>query len=197
MESWQRRRWLAGGAAAVLGMVHGRVARAAGDEPPAGALLEDVRRHGLVLLIRHAQTVPGVGDPPGYRLGECATQRNLSDAGREQARRLGAALKSRGLQPQRVRSSAWCRCIDTAELAFGRHTPWPALNSFFDEPAAGAASAQALREALAAVQPGAVEAWVTHQVNITALTGISPAMGEVLMLRGGQPAAEVRQRWTP
>jgi phosphohistidine phosphatase SixA len=177
--------------------LNGTLVRAASDVPGASAQQEDVRRHGLVLLIRHAQTVPGLGDPPGFRLGECSTQRNLSDAGRDQARRMGSAIKARGLQPQQVRSSAWCRCIDTAELAFGSHSPWPALNSFFDEPAAGAAAAQALRDALSAVKPGTVEAWVTHQVNITALTGVFPGMGEVLMLRGGQAGAEVRERWTP
>jgi phosphohistidine phosphatase SixA len=197
MPIWQRRRVLVGGAAALGTWLQGHSAQAAGDAPSAGTLAEDIARHGLVLLIRHAQTVPGLGDPPGFRLGECSTQRNLSDAGREQARRLGAALAARGLQPEQVRSSAWCRCIDTAELAFGRHTLWPALNSFFDEPAAGAATAQALRDALSAVVPGSIEAWVTHQVNITALTGVSPGMGEVLMLRGGRAAAEVRQRWAP
>jgi broad specificity phosphatase PhoE len=139
-----------------------------------------------VLLLRHAQTEPGVGDPPGYLLDQCNTQRNLSDAGREQARRLGAGLRARGLQPQRVRSSRWCRCLDTARLAFGRVEPWPALDSFFDDRGRADAQTTELRRALNTWPAGRVEAWVTHQVNISALTGSGAAMGEVLLLRGGE-----------
>jgi len=139
-----------------------------------------------VLLLRHAQTDPGVGDPPGFVLGQCRTQRNLSDAGREQARKLGAALSARGLAPQRVRSSRWCRCLDTARLAFGSVEAWPALDSFFDDRDRADAQTTELRRALAALPGGRVEAWVTHQVNISALTGGAAAMGEVLLLRGGE-----------
>lgn len=140
---------------------------------------------GTVLLMRHAQTDPGTGDPPGFALGQCSTQRNLSAEGRAQAQRIGALLKQQGLAPQRVRSSAWCRCQDTAMLAFGQMEPWDALNSFFDGGDTQGAQTAALRKALAAVPTGQVEVWVTHQVNITALTGIYPASGEVLVLRRG------------
>ncbi len=143
---------------------------------------------GTVLLMRHAQTDPGTGDPPGFALGQCSTQRNLSADGRAQARRIGALLKQQGLTPQRVRSSAWCRCQDTATLAFGQMEPWEALNSFFEGGDTQGAQTAALRKALAAVPAGQVEAWVTHQVNITALTGIYPASGEVLVLRRGDGA---------
>jgi broad specificity phosphatase PhoE len=139
-----------------------------------------------VLLLRHAQTEPGIGDPPGFALGQCNTQRNLSDAGREQARKLGAALRMRGLTPQRVRSSRWCRCLDTARLAFGNVEPWPALDSFFGDRDRVDAQTAELRRALAALPMGRVEAWVTHQVNISALTGSGAAMGEVLLLRAGE-----------
>lgn len=139
-----------------------------------------------VLLLRHAQTEPGIGDPPGYVLARCSTQRNLSAAGRAQSERLGAALRARGLAPQRVLSSRWCRCLDTARLAFGRVEPWAPLDSFFDDRARADAQTAQLREALAQLPAGRVEAWVTHQVNITALTGSGVAMGEVLLLRGGQ-----------
>lgn len=145
-----------------------------------------------VLLLRHAQTEPGVGDPPGFVLGQCNTQRNLSDAGREQARKLGAALRARGLAPQRVRSSRWCRCLDTARLAFGSVEPWPALDSFFDHRGRAEAQTTELRRARAALPSGGVEAWVTHQVNISALTGSGAAMGEVLLLRGGDIIERLR-----
>lgn len=145
-----------------------------------------------VLLLRHAQTEPGVGDPPGYVIGQCATQRNLSDAGREQARKVGAALRARGLVPQRVRSSRWCRCLDTARLAFGSVEPWPALDSFFDDRGRADTQTAELRRALTALPGGRTEAWVTHQVNISALTGSSAVMGEVLLLRGGEVVDRVR-----
>jgi len=180
-----RRTWLIQGAA--LGLL-GRVGEAAADSPA------ELRRHGLVLLIRHAITEPGIGDPAGFRLGDCTTQRNLSDAGRLQAQRLGELIRERGWAPQRVHSSAWCRCLDTARLAFGRAEPWPALNSFFEGRGTEPAQTAELRRALAAVAPRQIETWVTHQVNVAALTGESIAMGEVLLLRGGSSEAVVLQR---
>src|SRR5687768_13463128 len=76
-------------------------------EPDAEALL---RAGGVVVALRHA-LAPGTFDPPGFRLGDCSTQRNLDDEGRAQARRIGQWFASRSLQPARVRSSPWCRCI--------------------------------------------------------------------------------------
>jgi phosphohistidine phosphatase SixA len=154
----------------------------------------DTTKHGLVLMIRHAATEPGVGDPPDFRIDNCATQRNLSEAGRAQAQRLGVRLREAGLAPQRVRSSAWCRCLDTARLAFGPPAVWPALNSTFQGQGNPAAQTAELSAALAAMVPGRIEAWVTHQVNITALTGEFTTMGEVLVLRGGAAAVTVLKR---
>src|SRR5437868_6308691 len=86
-----------------------------------------------VLLIRHAEA-PGVGDPPGFRLGDCATQRNLSEKGRAQAGSIGDALRRRGVPVAKVLTSQWCRCRDTARLLdVGPVEDAPALNSFFDE----------------------------------------------------------------
>lgn len=157
----------------------------------------DLERHGIVLLIRHAQTVAGFGDPPDFRPGDCTTQRNLDDSGRDQARRIGAALHARDWTPQRVRSSAWCRCIDTANLAFGSAEAWPALNSFMSQREREPGQTAELRQALAALAPGRIEAWVTHQVNISALTGGPVTMGEVLVLRGGPGEAPPLLRLTP
>lgn len=152
----------------------------------AAALL---RQGGVVLALRHA-LAPGTFDPPGMRLDDCGTQRNLSDEGRAQARRLGAWFRERSLAPARVRSSPWCRCVDTAELAFGSAERWAALGS----PRAGteatnAASLAALRQAIAdaARTPGRFEAWVTHMFVLSALTGQNTASGEALLLA---PAAD-------
>jgi len=71
---------------------------------------------GQVVIMRHAATVPNVPDTLG---SGCATQRNLSEAGREDARRIGAAFRARGIAVEDVRASVWCRCMDTARLAFG------------------------------------------------------------------------------
>ena len=143
-----------------------------------------LREGGCVVLMRHAQTDPGVGDPPNFKLGDCSTQRNLSEAGREQARRVGAAFMRERVKLDQVRSSAWCRCVDTAMLAFKQNTVWSPINSFFG---AGGQDEQT-RAVLAAVQ-----GWqaprnlmlVTHQVNVTALTGEFLAMGEVVVTRPG------------
>lgn len=154
-------------------------ARAAGDDP--ATLL---RRGGVVIAFRHA-LAPGTFDPPNFRLGDCSTQRNLSDEGRAQARRIGAWFRERGLAPARVRSSPWCRCVDTAELAFARVEPWAALGS----PRAGteATNAQSLadlRAALAAAArtPGRFEAWVTHMFVLSDLVAQNTVSGEGLVL---------------
>jgi len=148
-------------------------------------LVARLRQGSCAVLLRHGQTTSGIGDPPGFDLGHCGTQRNLSDDGRAASRRLGAWFRERGLAPQAVRSSAWCRCKDTADLAFGRHVVWAPLNSTFDDARRAASAAEgtaALRAALAAIPAGRFEVWVTHQVNITALTGESVQMGEGLLV---------------
>lgn len=159
----------------------------------ATAGLEDaLRRGGCALLLRHARTVSGVGDPPGFRLGDCATQRNLSEDGREQARALGAWFRARSLVPTAVRSSRWCRCLDTATLAFGRAEPWPALDSFFGERTGEPAQTRALAAALPAIARERFEVWVTHMVNIAAFTGETVASGEAVLVqaaRAGSSAA--------
>lgn len=149
----------------------------------AGAFWAALKQPGAVVLMRHAQTEPGVGDPPGFRLEVCSSQRNLSDIGRAQAQRVAAAFAAQGVVPGEVRSSAWCRCVDTARLAFGPPTVWPAINSTFQgqgDPDRGKA------EVLAAAQawrgPGPL-VLVTHQVNISHITGEFTAMGEMLATR--------------
>lgn len=144
-----------------------------------------LRDRAAVLIIRHAQTEPGIGDPPGYRLDNCATQRNLSEAGRAQAAAIGRQLTDRGVKVSRVESSRWCRCIDTARLAFPglEVRPVDALNSFFEERNAGPSQTDALRTRIRQWRGPGVLVLVTHQVNISALTGRSVAPGEGLVLQ--------------
>lgn len=164
------------------------IAARAGEGPAWDAL-----RAGGMVLFRHA-IAPGGGDPAGMRLGDCGTQRNLDGRGRAQAVAIGAAL--RGVEVGAVRASQWCRTLETAELAFpGRVTPDPAFNSFFGDRAAGPGLLAAGRAQLEAwAGPGALVV-VTHQVNITGLTGIFPASGEGVVLRRG--SLEVAGRLPP
>lgn len=145
----------------------------------------------IVVVLRHANA-PGVGDPDGFRLGDCPTQRNLDARGREQARRLGASWRAAGFRPTRVWSSAWCRCQDTANLlAAGPVTVLPLLNSFFGNNSARSEQTQALSSFIDQLDPSAgTYLMVTHQVNITALTGewADSAGGVVIELpRDGRP----------
>ena len=133
-------------------------------------------------MLRHTQTEPGVGDPPGYRLDQCATQRNLSESGRDQARLIGEWFKTRNLKPRSVQTSIWCRCKDTAELAFGQYAVLGALASTFDNRSGQDSQTQELKSRLKNIPVGQFEVWVTHQVNITALTGEVPGMGEAMLV---------------
>ena len=161
-------------------------AAATGDED---ALWQKLRGGGVTVLMRHAATDPGIGDPPGFTLSQCATQRNLSDTGREDARRIGAAFRRHGVAPGAVWSSRWCRCLDTARLAFGRVAPEPGLDSMFnDDETSAAAKLRTLRARLAARGDNTPLVLVTHDVNIRALTGQSLAPGEMVLtqLRDGK-----------
>jgi phosphohistidine phosphatase SixA len=149
---------------------------------PAADIEALLRQGGCAVLLRHAATDPGVGDPPEFKLGQCSTQRNLSAAGQADSRRIGAWFASRQLKPRAVLTSAWCRCQHTADLAFGTHTDWPALNSTFNDRLQQTDQSAKVRQALLKIPARQFEVWVTHQVNISALTGEGPAMGEAFIL---------------
>jgi broad specificity phosphatase PhoE len=160
------------------GLWRGNHALAAESE----ALWSLLQTGGQVVVMRHASTERGIGDPPGFRLDDCRTQRNLSSAGREEARRLGEAFKARRIPIGQVRSSRWCRCLETAQLAFGSAEPWSPLDSFFNDRSRAAKQTQAVRELMAHPPSAGNVILVTHQVNISALTGLFPAPGELIVL---------------
>ena len=151
------------------------------------ALWSALRGGGHVLFVRHAQTDPGVGDPPGFRLEDCATQRNLSAEGRAQARALGAALRARQVPVGEVLSSPWCRCVETATLAFGRARTWDALSNLHGRPQNAQAQVRALRPRIAAHRGADNLVLVSHGSTAGALTGEYPAMGEMLVLKPQAP----------
>jgi len=140
-----------------------------------------IREGRAIAMMRHA-IAPGGGDPANFKLRDCSTQRNLSQEGRDQAARIGAAFRANGITQAQVVTSQWCRCLDTAtQLALGNYTELPALNSFFENRSQGAPQTKALREYLmqrTSTQPLIL---VTHQVNITALTGEFASSGEVIV----------------
>lgn len=140
---------------------------------------------GYVILLRHAQTVPGTGDPPGFKLNDCSTQRNLSEEGKAQAVQIGDRFRQRQIPIDRVLSSQWCRCLDTAKLMnVGKVEPFPALNSFFDNRSTETQQTQQVRQFIVQNQDtsGAI-VMVTHQVNITALSGVVPQQGEAVIMQ--------------
>jgi len=138
---------------------------------------------GVIAVMRHA-LAPGGGDPVRFVVDDCTTQRNLNERGREQARRIGRELRDRGLTFDAVLSSRWCRCLGTAtEMALGDVEPFEPLNSFFNDRADKDGQTEEVRRFLAAQGGRKRMMLVTHQVNITALTGIFPDSGEIVAIR--------------
>ncbi len=138
---------------------------------------------GSIVLFRHA-TAPGTGDPPGFKLGDCSTQRNLDDVGRAQAKRIGEQFRERKLRVGQVLTSQWCRTRDTAELAFpGAWAEDASFNSFFEDRSRSDPQTAAALKTLSGWKGPGVLVVVTHQVNITALTGIVPSSGEGVVVR--------------
>jgi phosphohistidine phosphatase SixA len=135
-----------------------------------------------VVLLRHA-LAPGTGDPANFQLGDCATQRNLSAVGRDQAVSLGAAFRQRDLDVAQVLSSEWCRCIDTATLMdLGPVQPFAPINSFFRDRSTAAQQTAQVQDYLRRQPNQGIIVMLTHQVNITALTGVVPASGQAVVM---------------
>lgn len=144
---------------------------------------QQLKRGEALVLIRHSYA-PGTSDPPGFVLRDCSTQRNLSEDGRIQARRIGDFFRAQGIKDALVYSSQWCRCLETAKLlGLGPVEEMPALNSFFEEPAREPGQTAEIRTFISALIQQAPVILVTHQVNITALTGVVPSSGEIIVLQ--------------
>jgi phosphohistidine phosphatase SixA len=157
-----------------------------GFQATASELSDLLKNPDHVLLMRHAYA-PGVGDPAGYKLQDCKTQRNLDARGREQAQKTGQWLRSQGVGNALVFSSAWCRCKETAEnLAFGTPVPEASLNSFFDNMRQGPQSNLNLQKFIAnqlKTKGDKALVLVTHQVNITEFTGETVGSGDMVLAK--------------
>jgi phosphohistidine phosphatase SixA len=159
------------------------IAVAGGDSDNA-EMIERMKAGGHILMIRHA-LAPGTGDPANFRIGDCSTQRNLDDRGREQARAIGNWLRSKGLTSARVYSSQWCRCLETAQLlGIGPVAELPALNSFYELTQDREPNLKTLRKFIAQ-QPddGVLIILVTHLVTISAIANESVSSGEGVLLK--------------
>ena len=145
---------------------------------------EPAKEGDKIILIRHSKA-PGVGDPPGFKIKDCKTQRNLSKKGIEQSKKIGELFKKNQIKIDQVLSSQWCRCKDTAKYAFKNYKEFSALNSTFQTPYDKNADKQIkeLRDY--------IEKWngngknlvlVTHYVIITAITDVTPRSGEIVII---------------
>lgn len=142
------------------------------------AVLGEPRTHAIM---RHA-LAPGYSDPAGFRVDDCATQRNLDRRGREQARLTGEALREAGVAFDRVWTSRWCRSRDTAVLMdLGAVEEVTALNSFFEDRSTREAQTAAVKDLLLALPPEETVMLVSHQVNISALVGGATTSGEIVL----------------
>ncbi|WP_083952781.1 MULTISPECIES: histidine phosphatase family protein [unclassified Thalassospira] len=146
---------------------------------------------GVHALMRHA-IAPGTGDPANFTLGDCTTQRNLDNTGRQQARQTGDRIREMGIELTSILTSQWCRCVDTAQLLdLGPVTEAPALNSFFRNRSTEAAQTAEIKAKLASLSGDEKLLLVTHQVNITALTDIFPRSGEIILFRMSDDGTEL------
>jgi phosphohistidine phosphatase SixA len=138
---------------------------------------------GHVALIRHGNAPPGYGgDPPGFKIDDCKTQRNLDEQGRDEARALGVAFRDHGVRVDRVLSSPWCRCLDTARLmAVGTVEPSWALVP--DRDPSAPVRLRELHELVATWHGPGTLVLVTHAFTVRALLGFLPIQGETVVLR--------------
>jgi phosphohistidine phosphatase SixA len=152
-------------------------------------MIKRIKTGGHILMIRHA-LAPGTGDPANFRIGDCATQRNLDERGRNQARNIGDWLRTKGIESARVYSSQWCRCLETARLLeMGSVAELPALNSFYELTQNREPNLTALRKFIAEQPPdGDLIILVTHFVTISAIADEAVSSGEGVLLKLNEDA---------
>ena len=145
---------------------------------------EPAKRGDKIILIRHA-LAPGGGDPKGFKISDCTTQRNLNQIGINQSERIGELFKKNQIPVDKVLSSQWCRCKDTAKFAFKNYKEFSALNSTFQPPYDKKAKKQ-IKELKDYIQKwngnGGNLILVTHYVIISAITDVAPRSGEIIII---------------
>ena len=147
---------------------------------------------GHVALIRHGNAPPGYGgDPPGFKIDDCATQRNMDEKGRAQSRAVGEAFRQHGVRVKKILSSPWCRCLETARLmALGPVEGTMAVAASDKSPDRLAA----LKQMVSAWRGPGTLVVVTHALTVQGLVGILPGQAETVVLRprlGTEPGVDV------
>ena len=142
-----------------------------------------LREGGHVVLMRHAMSGGGA-EPANFDIEKCATQRNLSERGKQQARKIGALFAARAAPFERILSSRWCRCLDTARIAFETEPEiFEPLDPPQADPAEKAAQFKALVAEIANFSGSDNLVMVTHAEDIQALAGVSPREGEAIIVQ--------------
>jgi len=150
---------------------------AAGDSQEAWTALV---QGGSVALVRHGNAPPGYGDPPGFKIDDCATQRNMDERGRAQARAVGEAFRQHGVPVDKILSSPWCRCLETARLMdLGPVESVMAVASSERSPE----RLVVLKEMVAAWRGPGTLVLVTHAFTVRALVGIMPEQAETVVVK--------------
>jgi phosphohistidine phosphatase SixA len=154
------------------------------------ALAKALKQGGVVLVMRHAKTENTTDRVE--TIGDCTTQRNLSEEGREQARQIGRDIKALGVPVDKVLASPLCRAKDTADLAFGHSTPLMALLSAGEE--ATPADERRIRKlrAMTSAPAGSATVLVTHTGNIGGAFDLSVEEGEIVVVRDGNVLGTVK-----
>ena len=145
-------------------------------------LWAEAKEGDKIILIRHA-LAPGGGDPPGFKIDDCKTQRNLDKVGIEQSKAIGKLFKKNKIPVDKVLSSQWCRCKDTAKYAFDDFETFEALNSFYDIKFAANEDKQIkdFYEFIESIDSKNNIVFVTHYVVIGAILNIGTSSGEIVV----------------
>ena len=145
-------------------------------------LIKQLTDGGKLIFIRHAYA-PGSGDPNNFNLNDCSTQRNLSDRGKKQAENIGTIFRENKIEIDEVYSSEWCRCKETAEIAFTNFTTKNFLNSFYSSNYAKNKTQQ-IKDLVKFVKKNDFEKniiFVTHYVLISEVLDYAPSSGEIIV----------------
>ena len=145
-------------------------------------LVKQLEDGGKLIFIRHAYA-PGNGDPNNFNLNDCSTQRNLSKEGRKQAQLIGVFFKENKIQIDKVLSSEWCRCKETAEIAFEDFSTISFLNSFYSSKFAKNKTRQVeeFNKYIKKFKSKKNLILVTHYVFISEILNYSPSSGEIVV----------------
>ena len=145
-------------------------------------IVEILKKENNIIFIRHA-IAPGNGDPQNFDISDCSTQRNLSKDGELQALKIGNFFKENDIKFTKVLSSEWCRCKDTAKIAFGSYEIKNFLNSFYDERFSENKDKQILdfQKFIKNWNYSGNLALVTHYVVISEILDLATSSGEIVI----------------